>query len=237
MRVGLPTTRTGRPKGFEGSLAWNKSQFVELHDESVGATLVVARVGNCRLPEQRDGTSPSPTIAVPCTSARRRCRGGNFHGTNRQPIELRGNLVGATARPGGRVVVARLRPTHATGCPTRAGTSPAPTVAPHERPSVSPMFPARPRPGPRGRNSHGTDPQPGECIGQIVGATLVVARAGHDGCLENGRDKPVPYGRCDARRRSAVGATLWSTAQGRAVFALRGTSPSPTVSGITATAR
>ena len=36
----------------------------------VGATLVVARAGTCRLPGQRDGTSPSPTVVVPCASWR-----------------------------------------------------------------------------------------------------------------------------------------------------------------------
>ena len=35
----------------------------------VGATLVVARAGIPGRPGQRDGTSPSPTTVVPCTSA------------------------------------------------------------------------------------------------------------------------------------------------------------------------
>ena len=58
------------------------------------------------------------------------------HGTNPQPVEKMvffdgladgaSAPVGATARPGGRVVVARLRTTHAVGFPHAGGDKPRP---------------------------------------------------------------------------------------------------------------
>ena len=55
-----------------------------------------------------------------------------FHGTNPQSVEKHDKSVAATAHSAGRVAVARVGATYAAGLRTRAGTSPAPTVGPHE---------------------------------------------------------------------------------------------------------
>ena len=87
--------------------------------------------------------------------------GGNFHGTNPQPLEFNDETVGAT------LVVARV------------GNAGSPDNGTGQARPLRSLFPARRRPGPRGRNSHGTNPQLFECRDDSVGATLVVARARH----------------------------------------------------------
>ena len=93
-------------------------------------------------------------------------------------------IVGATAHPGGRVLVARVRPPHAPDSRTRAGRSPAPTALRNIR---------RDRPGRRG------DP-----------CGRPSSRAARRRLPDAGGDKPRPYGRSapSAAADPAVGATL-----------------------------
>ena len=225
----VPCASAPRPRG--GNPHGTNPQPVEIRHNPVGATLVVARATS---PAQ-DGTvawtagrdKPVPYGRVPCASAPRP-RGGNPHGTNPQPVEIRRNPVGAT------LVVARAT--------SPAQDGPVAWTAGRDKPVPYGRVPCA-APRPRGGNPHGTNPQPVEIRHNPVGATLVVARAtspAQDGPVAwtTGRDKPVPYGRvpCASAPRPRGGNPHGTNPQpveirhnpvGATLVVARATSPAP----------